>query len=112
MYALAAELRQQGIVTAVLSNQYRPILAVVRHLKHLDSFDPVVISCEVGTAKPKPLIYQLMLERLQLSPDKCIFIDNRRRNVWAAKALGLHTILARSAPQTIHDVLQLVRPTD
>jgi epoxide hydrolase-like predicted phosphatase len=57
-----------------------------------DLFDAVVYSAKVGTAKPDPAIFRLILERLDLSPPETLFIDDYPRNVSAALELGMNAI--------------------
>jgi len=54
-------------------------------------FDHIVISAEVGLRKPEPEIYRLALEQLGVEPAEAVFVDDRPRNVDAARILGLHT---------------------
>lgn len=56
-------------------------------------FDGVVVSGEEGVIKPDPAIYQTLLDRYNLIPEECVFIDDRKENVDAAiamKFMGIH----------------------
>ncbi|MCW1908445.1 MAG: HAD-IA family hydrolase [Candidatus Saccharibacteria bacterium] len=108
VYSFAQELHEDGYQVAVLSNLITPIAFVVKRLKHLDSFETRIISCDVGMAKPNPLIYKLMLERLSLRPEECIFVDNRPRNLAPAAAMGMGIVHAKNTQQIIHDVRELL----
>jgi len=55
-------------------------------------FDAVVISCEIGLAKPDPRIFRLCLERLGLPAAAALFVDDRADNVEGAAAVGLQTL--------------------
>jgi putative hydrolase of the HAD superfamily len=63
-------------------------------LQHL--FDDIVVSAEVGMAKPTPAIFQLAADRLGLPPAACVFVDDWDRNVEAARALGMTAVLHRA----------------
>jgi putative hydrolase of the HAD superfamily len=63
-------------------------------------FDEIVISAEVGAAKPAREIYQTAWERLRLPPSSCLLIDDTIENVAAAAALGMTGYVHRSASQT------------
>ena len=52
MLAFARELRQAGVRTAILSNTIRSHVRAMRRMGFLDEFDPVVLSCEIGSRKP------------------------------------------------------------
>ena len=57
-------------------------------LHHL--FDDIVVSAEVGMAKPTPAIFRLAAERLGLPPAACVFVDDWDKNVEAAREVGMH----------------------
>jgi FMN phosphatase YigB (HAD superfamily) len=61
-------------------------------------FKEVLISAEIGRAKPDPEIFLLCCKRLGLAPQSCLFIDDRSANVIAAKQLGMQTILFKNSP--------------
>lgn len=42
--------------------------------------------------KPNPLIYQLVLSKLQVEPSEAVFLDDLGENLKAARALGIATI--------------------
>lgn len=52
-------------------------------------FDTVVISGEVGLRKPDPRIYRLAAERLAVTPEECVFVDDLAPNVRGAAAVGM-----------------------
>ncbi len=62
-------------------------------------FDCFLSSCYVGLRKPEPRIYQLALDVLQRDAEEVIFIDDRERNIEAARALGIYGIVFKNAAQ-------------
>lgn len=93
VWALAARFRAAGGRTALLSNSGPEVMARVRAEHPLEArFDVVVISCEVGLAKPDPRIFRLCLERLGLPAGAALFVDDRADNVEAAAGIGLQTL--------------------
>jgi len=58
-------------------------------------FDDVVVSAEVGMAKPDPAIFRLAVERLGLTPAECVFVDDWDDNVEAARAVGMRGVIHR-----------------
>lgn len=65
----------------------------IDHLAIRDHFDTIVVSEEVKVKKPNPLIFNLALERLELSPKQCIYIgDHPVNDVEGAAATGMNTI--------------------
>ena len=75
--------------TGVLSNADRTLIDRLRELAIADLFDDIVVSGEVGVAKPETRIYALAAQRLGLAPDECVFIDDLERNVEAAFEAGM-----------------------
>jgi putative hydrolase of the HAD superfamily len=89
--------------TALLTNISRSGEPVWRSLLPVDElFDVVVDSSQVRMRKPDPAIFLLTCERLGLSPNECLFVDDLRCNVEAAAELGMTTIQCAD-PVTIAD---------
>ncbi len=90
-----AELKEQGYGVYILSNYGRQTFACTREkaLSFLEQVDGAVFSYEVNYIKPEPEIYQILLERYQLTPQECVFLDDRRENIAGADRAGIHTIL-------------------
>jgi putative hydrolase of the HAD superfamily len=59
-------------------------------------FDTIIISGDVKLQKPDINIFKLTLQELALPARGCVYIDDRRRNLAAAKSLGMETILFNS----------------
>jgi 2-haloacid dehalogenase len=91
------ELVDAGVRTFALSNWSRRTFDIGRpRFPFLDWFEGVVISGDEGTTKPDPAIFQAIVERYGLEPDRTVFIDDRQANVDAAAALGMHGIHLRA----------------
>lgn len=75
--------------TAVLSNADNVLRQWLVEFDILRLFDDVVVSAEVGMAKPQPEIYALSAERLGLRPGECVFIDDLEPNVQGARDAGM-----------------------
>lgn len=52
-----------------------------------------VVSSYLKIAKPDLRIYKYLLEKYNLNPDECIFIDDSVANINAANELGIHGIV-------------------
>jgi putative hydrolase of the HAD superfamily len=81
---------------SVLSNADRSLrdrLEGELALHHL--FDDIVVSAEVGVAKPAPEIFRLAADRLGLPPEACVFVDDWDQNVEAARLVGMQAVLHR-----------------
>src|SRR5947207_13963166 len=77
----------------MLSNGVPEIIGRVRAERRLqDWFDVVVVSCEVGSCKPDPSIYQLCLDRLGEPAAQTLVVDDRAENLEAAESVGRQTL--------------------
>lgn len=87
-------LQHQGYRTYLLSN-------ISEHMKKgfyekmdfIPQMDGVIFSCDVKTIKPEPEIYQVLLDSYGLKPEECIFMDDRKENVEAAKRAGMESFV-------------------
>ncbi|MFC1610275.1 HAD family hydrolase [Myxococcota bacterium] len=70
-------------------------------------FSPVFISAELGVAKPDRRIFEHVVQKIQLMPAECVFIDNRQDNVDGAAAVGMRGILFENAEQLSSDLVEL-----
>jgi len=92
VWALARVFRDDGGRTAFLSNGVPEAMARIRADRPLETwFDVVLVSCEVGLAKPDPAIYELCLSRLGVSAHGALFVDDRIENLKAAEGMGIRT---------------------
>lgn len=55
------------------------------------------LSCEVGSRKPDPPIYQAALSHFKVPPEKVLYVDDLEKLVEAGRGLGLDAILFRDA---------------
>lgn len=97
--AILEQLARTGVRLAGLSNWSAETFELVRghrSYRFLGHLDPLVISGEVGAAKPSPAIFHHLLERLRCEPRACLFIDDSLPNIAAAQRLGMDTHLFRS----------------
>jgi 2-haloacid dehalogenase len=83
------ELQAAGVPVYVLSNASAETWPhAVERFPFLGSFDGVLLSGEVGVAKPDPEIFDELCRRFDIRPGSTIFIDDKAANVDAARALG------------------------
>ena len=93
MLAWQLKLKQRGILTAILSNIGDDVYAsVAREFAWIHRFDVLVWSYQLGVAKPDPAIFRYTLSELGTLPEETLFIDDKRPNVEAARALGIQAI--------------------
>lgn len=88
------ELKERGYRLYILSNYARRTYAQTREsgLSFLEDVDGQVFSFEVQQIKPEPEIYQTLLEKFDLKPEECVFLDDRAENIRGAEAAGIFGI--------------------
>jgi len=83
-------LKQNRITIGLISNAWPDTRDwLENHVKIADLFDHMVISSEIGMAKPDPRIYELALNGLQIKPAQAVFVDDFIENIEGAEALGM-----------------------
>jgi 2-haloacid dehalogenase len=98
--AILQALKRAGYPLYGLSNWPVEKFAVVRpRYDFFGELDEIVISGQVGVAKPEPGIYQALLERAERRAEACLLIDDSADNIAAACQLGFQTILYQSPEQ-------------
>ncbi len=75
-----------------------------------DLVDKVIISAEVGLAKPDPRIFKLALDLFSLQPAETIFVDDLLVNVEAAEKVGIRAIQFHSNEQVFAEVRGMIQP--
>jgi 2-haloacid dehalogenase len=96
--AVLAELGEAGLRRYALSNFSTETFPVARErFGFLSWFDGILLSGEVGLAKPDPGIYEELCRRFGLVPAQTVFVDDSAPNVEAAVALGFRGVRFTSA---------------
>ena len=73
-------------------------------LYFLPEMDGGLFSCDVHKVKPDPAFYKLLIEKYDLDPARCVFIDDLPANLEPAADLGIRTILFQSQDQAEQDL--------
>ena len=93
LYPLIDKLFEKGYKIYILSNYCNELYNMhTTVIPFLDRVDGKVISCNVKMIKPEPEIYQYILNTYNLTPDECIFFDDKKENVEAAISAGIHAV--------------------
>ncbi len=91
--ALIERLKAEGYKLYVLSNMAHEYIEFIRTLDVYKHFDGDIISSEVGFIKPEIEIFQILMQRYNLTPSETLFIDDRTLNIEAASNFGIGTLL-------------------
>jgi len=94
--------------TGLISNAWDDLRGWMTDQQFEDAFDSIVISAEVGFAKPDPRIYQYALDMLQVKAEEAIFVDDVEKNIIGCEALGMHGVLFRTFQQTLAEINQFL----
>jgi putative hydrolase of the HAD superfamily len=84
------ELRDRGLRCAIATNQHRERAVYMhRELGYERLFDPLVVSAEIGVAKPDPAYFRRAVELLGMPAGQVLFVDDVAENVASARSVGL-----------------------
>jgi putative hydrolase of the HAD superfamily len=89
------ELRARGLRTAIVSNCDHATRPIVDDLGLEREADAIVLSFEVGVAKPDPGIYRAALDALDTRAEEAVFVDDQVAYCRGAEALDIRSYLIR-----------------
>ncbi len=84
-------LRSHGVKIAIVSNCTEHTRRLLTELGVDALADSLVLSCEVGAAKPEPEIFRYALDQLGVAADAAVFVDDQPDYCAGAAALGIGT---------------------
>ena len=94
--------------TGVISDAFLSARSRLQSIIPPDTFDIMIFSAEEGIVKPNPIIFQRALERLGVSPQETIFVDDLPQNVAGASSLGIHAIQFSNSMQVQQEIKSLL----
>lgn len=107
MELIIERLHQAGYIVSLMSNTY-DIHARSNELKgFFNIFDHIFLSNEVGLIKPDLDKYKHVLQKLNTKPKKCVFIDDKLRNLIPARKLGITVIRFESMEKFKHQLNEI-----
>lgn len=120
---LLTGIKKRGIKLGLISNayDYEEQYERIKNSYLEKFFDEIVISGEVGAAKPDPEIFKIMLEKLNLLPEESVYIgDTEKYDIKGANNAGMHSILicrnnsytSPTADFTCHNISDLKEKID
>ncbi|MGV9197860.1 MAG: HAD-IA family hydrolase [Promethearchaeia archaeon] len=96
MEEIIERLHTAGYTVSLLSNTYDIHAKSNELLGFFDLFDYVFLSNELGMRKPDIEKYKYVVKKLNTEPKRCIFIDDKLRNLIPAHELGMIVIRFKS----------------
>lgn len=91
-YALSM-LKKEGYHIAVASNSIRHTIDLMMEKSNLIEYlDFFLSNQDVYKPKPDPEIYTKAVQRLNLSPEECLVVEDNHNGIQAAKSAGTHVM--------------------
>lgn len=99
------KLKEKGYKLYFLSNFHTLAFEKVNErYDFFELFDGGIVSCKVNLLKPEKKIYETLLETYGLEPKECVFIDDTKKNVDTAEALGITGIWLEKQDKLEHEL--------
>lgn len=104
------ELKGLGYQVLFLSN-YSEFLqkANPEVLDFLPYVDGGLFSCDAKVIKPNRAIYEKICQKYQLKPEECLFVDDNKDNIEAAKAYGIRAILFKDYETNYKEIMDYLK---
>ena len=74
----------------------------------LSYMDGGLLSCDYNVIKPDPAFYQILIDKYDLVPSECVFLDDLEANLAGARELGIHTIRVKDHEQAAAELEKLL----
>ena len=94
--------------TGLISNAWGDLRDYIVKEKFDDAFDKMIISAEVGAAKPEPKIFQIALEQLGVRPKEAVFVDDFLINIEGCEKVGLKGIHFKDPESALQQLKKLL----
>jgi putative hydrolase of the HAD superfamily len=92
----------------ILSNAIPSFSDKWAELNFGDIFEVMVNSSDVGMSKPDPRLFALILDRMNTTAERCVFIDDQLKNIEPAAELGFHVVHFVDEAQAIADLKRIL----
>ncbi|MFA6023076.1 MAG: HAD-IA family hydrolase [Candidatus Pacearchaeota archaeon] len=103
MFRLLKKLKKTYKI-AILSDQLLMSYNAFKKYRFDERVDLAIWSHKEGVRKPNIEIYQLIVKRLKVPAESCLFIDNRDWNLIPAKKIGMKFILFQNFRQLFNQL--------
>ena len=106
IFGLIGQLSSRNYPIGILSNtcpaHWNFVFKRYTILKHF--FPTTILSFEVNSMKPDPVIYQRAIEQAKCPAQNCFFVDDKQENVDGAIKAGMDAVLYTSVRQLVDDL--------
>ena len=86
---LVKSLKEKGYNLYILSNTSKEVVNEFKDYEIFKYFDGFVLSYKINMLKPNDGIYKYLLDKYNLIPEECLFIDDREDNIATANKFGI-----------------------
>ena len=102
--------RKTELPVFALSNENRELNEYrIQTFNLHELFDGFFSSCYLGFRKPDPRIFKTAMEITQVTPNECIYFDDRQMLVNAAKKLGMNSLEHHEFEETSNILENFIR---
>ena len=102
-------LKDRGMQVLYLSNYSMKVAKDNEDaMDFLPYMDGGLLSCDYKVIKPDPAFYQILIDKYDLVPSECVFLDDLEANLETARQLGIHTIRVKDHEQAKADLEKML----
>ena len=102
------QLKEAGYGVYYLSNFFQKADEDCKDLMgFLELMDGGILSYKDKVTKPDRKIYELLLERYGLKAEECVFLDDTKKNIDGARAVGIQGILFQDREQAVEELRKM-----
>ena len=107
VFPVLSEVKKKGHRIFVLSNTSKVFYELLdRELSPLkELLDGFVLSCDIKAIKPDQTMFKKIIEKYQLDPSNCVFLDDIEENTTVAKKLGFNAYQVKKRSDIV-DILK------
>jgi HAD superfamily hydrolase (TIGR01662 family) len=95
LHAVLDELQEEGRMLGLISNagDAENVQRLIDKVEIRDYFGPIIISAAVGIRKPDPILFEMVLDQWQVTPDSVVMIGDRlEADILGAQNTGIRQI--------------------
>ena len=105
---VVSHLKSDGYKIGLVSNCSHEVPILWHDIPFAPFFDAAVFSSVVGIQKPDPRIYQLVIKRLAVKPENCLYIgDGDSNELTGALKVGMTPVLIRNPDEVRTEVQRI-----
>lgn len=104
---LLGRLKEKGLKLAVCSNSIRRTVELMMEKARLiDYFDLLMSNQDVVNGKPNPEIYLKAMNKLGVSPEECLIVEDNQNGIKAAKAAGANVMCVKDPEEVSYSNIE------